>query len=40
MFSRVNEALHNTFDGEYNQHTLSTQDELAEFQALGSFTNP
>lgn len=33
MFSRVNEALHNTFDGEYNQHTLSTQDELAEFQA-------
>lgn len=29
----MNEALHNTFDGEFNQHTLSTQDELAEFQA-------
>ena len=34
VFSRVNEALHNTFDGEHNQHISSTQDELADFQAM------
>ena len=33
IFARVNEALQNTFDGEFNQHIISSQDEMTEFQA-------